>query len=197
MIKGDLSVSNVMRNWFLLIWNFLDPIYYSFTRLTYIQDERQQNMIFRVRMTKYKGGEVTLSDGTTIKKNDKLIKIHLHNAKLLKELHPVTCDISRGKFIFKKVLESLPALANYLDNHPNRDELKGIIGITTLHRGCNRLGFETYEIKSFAYKVFKLITFLSITFLSSTTLSRRSIQKQQPKYLFMSTESLRSRYKVN
>jgi hypothetical protein len=185
-----------MRNWFLLIWYLLDPIYYSFTRLTYIKNESQQNLIFRVRVTRYKGREIILSDGTIIKKNDKLIKIHLHNVKLLKELLDVSCDISRGKFIFKKVLESLPALANYLDNHPNRDELKGIIGITTLHRGCKRLGFETYDIKSSVYRVFKLITFLLISFLSSTTFSRKSLQKQQPKYLFMSTELLRSRYKV-
>jgi hypothetical protein len=185
-----------MRNWFLLIWYLVDPIYYSFTRLTYIKNDDHQNLIFRVRVTKYKGREVTLSDGTIIRKNDKLIKIHLHNAKLLKELLDVSCDISRGKYIFKKVLESLPALANYLEQHPNRDELKGIIGITTLHRGCGRLGFETYEIKNSVYRFFKLMTFSLISFLSSTSLTKQAIKKQQPKYLFMSTESLCNRYKI-
>ncbi|MBM6619325.1 YkoP family protein [Bacillus suaedaesalsae] len=183
----------MVRSWLLLLWVLLDPIYYSFTRLSYIQD--QKSNIFRVRITRYKGREALLSDGITIKKNDMLIKIHLHNARLLNDLDKVTCDVTRGRFVFKRVLESLPGLASYIELHPRRDEIKGIIGITTLHKGCRRLGFETYDIKNRYYRTLKQIPFLVISVLSSKNFSK--IQKQQPKYLFMSTESLTSRYKVN
>ena len=195
--KGEFTVSNVMRNWFLSIWYLLDPLYYSFTRLTYIKDECNQNVIFRVRITKYKGREITLSDGTTIKRNDKLLKIHLHNVKLLKELHHVTCEVKRGRYIFQSVLESLPALALFLQNHPQKDELKGIIGITSLHRGCQRLGFETHDLKSKAYLKYKQITFLLISFISSSAFSLKSLKKQNPKYLVMSKDLLCDRYKLN
>ncbi len=73
-----------MRSCLLSIWYLLDPLYFFFTRLTLI-DKRQSN-VFRVRLTRYKGKDVILSDGTRIKKNDVLVKIHLHNVKLLKEL---------------------------------------------------------------------------------------------------------------
>jgi hypothetical protein len=195
--KGKCVVSNVMRSWFLSIWYLLDPIYYSFTRLTYVRDETERKLIFRVRDTRYKGRQIILSDGTVIQKNDRLLKIHLHNAKLLKDLHPVTCDVARGRYIFQSVLTSLPALAAFVDEHPHKDELKGIIGITTLHRGCRRLGFETYEIKSRFYQLYKKLTFILIISLSTSSFSKQSIQKQQPKYLFMSTKNLYSRYRAN
>jgi hypothetical protein len=195
--KGKYVVSNIMRSWFLSIWYLLDPIYFSFTRLAYVKDEREQNLIFRVRDTIYRGREIILSDGTVIQKNDRLLKIHLHNAKLLKDLHPITCEVARGRYIFQSVLASLPALAAFVEGHPHKEDLKGIIGITTLHRGCRRLGFETHEIKSRYYQLYKKITFILIIFLSTSSFSKQSIQKQQPKYLFMSTEGLYSRYKEN
>ncbi|KAA0550160.1 hypothetical protein FZW96_02110 [Bacillus sp. BGMRC 2118] len=188
-----MNVGNVLRSWLLSLWSLLDPIYYSFTRLSYIQDH--QPNIFRVRVTRYKGREAMLSDGTTIKKDDVLIKIHLHNAKLLQELNKVTCDVKRGRFVFRRVLDSLPGLAGYIEQHPRRSEIKGIVGITTLHKGCRRLGFETYDIHNPFYRTFKYIPFLVITVLSTKDFT--SIKKQHPKYLFMSTEILTSRYKVN
>jgi hypothetical protein len=186
-----------MKGWFLSIWYLLDPIYYSFTRLTYVQDKSKQNLIFRVRVTKYKGREVVLADGTVIRKNDILLKIHLHNVKLLKELHDVQCEVKRGRHIFKAVLTALPALASYIEEHPQKEHLKAVIGITTLHRGCGRLGFETHDIRSRLYQVFKKITFSLIYILSATTFSTESIQKHQPKYLFMSTKDLNKRYRTN
>ena len=82
-----------MRSCLLSIWYLLDPLYFFFTRLTLI-DKRQSN-VFRVRLTRYKGKEVILSDGTRIK-NDVLVKIHLHNVKLLKELQPIESAVRRG-----------------------------------------------------------------------------------------------------
>ncbi|MBM7663248.1 hypothetical protein JOC85_004119 [Bacillus mesophilus] len=190
-------MSNVMKGWFLSIWYFLDPIYYAFTRLTYVKDESKKNLIFRVRVTRYKGREVVLSDGTIIRKNDTLLKIHLHNVKLLKELYQVQCEVKRGRHIFQSVLTALPALAAYLENHPQKEDIKAVIGITTLHRGCRRLGFETHDIKSRCYQFFKKVTFTLIYILSATNISKESMQKHQPKYLFMSTKALSKRYRVN
>jgi hypothetical protein len=94
-----------MGSYLLSFWNILlDPLYYFFTRLEYLD---HHSGIFRVRLTKYKGREVLLSDGTVIKKNDKLVKIHLHNVKLLSELKGVPCSVRRGRIIFRKVLMSI------------------------------------------------------------------------------------------
>lgn len=175
-------------------WNLFDPIYYNFTRLTYIDTETPEENILRVRLTRYKGRNVILSDGTQINKNDTLVKIHLHNVRLLTEMQHIKNDIKRGRFIYQSIRKSLPSLVSYIQNHHKSDEIKGIIGITMLDRGANRLGFEVVPIASPFYKWFKWASLLPINFLSATSL--KCISKQSgPNYLFMSKTRLTSMYK--
>lgn len=186
-----------MRDYLLIAWNFFDPIYYNFTRLTYIRDEIPEQNILRVRLTRYKGREVILSDGTQINKNDILVKIHLHNVRLLNEMQHIKNDIKRGRFIYKNIRKSLPSLVSYIENHDRADEIKGIIGITMLDRGANRLGFEIVPLSNPFYKWFKWANLLPISILSATNPSFKYILKQSgPSYLFMSKATLSSMYKL-
>lgn len=177
-------------------WNLFDPIYYNFTRLTYLDTETPEKNILRVRLTRYKGRNVTLSDGTQINKNDILVKIHLHNVRLLTEMQHIKNDIKRGRFIFQSMRKSLPNLVSYVQNHPKSEEIKGIIGITTLNKGANRLGFEAVPISSPFYKWFKWVSFLPISILSATSSPFKYMSKHsEPSYLFMSKTRLTSMYK--
>lgn len=183
------------RNYFLSIWTIIDPIYFRLTRLVYIVSEKDSNNVFRVRLTKYKGRCVTLSDGTFIGKNDILLKIHLHNVRLLRELSGTKAEIAKGRHIFNRVKSSLPDLAIYLQNHPERDRVKGIIGITMLTKGCGRLGFETHPIKNGLYRFMKQIVFVSMYSIAVCQFSTKKMVGQ-PKYLFMSQKQLFERYLV-
>lgn len=153
-----------MRSYLLSFWNVLDPLYFFLTRLEYIDCH---SGIFRVRLTKYKGKDVFLSDGTLIKKNDKLIKIHLHNIRILNELQSIPCSIRRGRIIFKRIYMSMPVLAQYIYNHKNSNEIKGAIGITMLHKGAEKLGFEIIQPCNIFYRLFKRMSQLPIFLLSS------------------------------
>lgn len=183
-----------MRLYFLSIWSILDPIYYLFTRLIYLEDTNQQRNIFRVRLTRYKGKEVNLKDGTIIKKNDLLIKIHLHNVRLLKDMNSVESDTRRGRIIYKHVLNGMPSLADHIQSHSRSEEIKGIVGITMLHKGCSRLGFETFEIKNPLYRFIKQFVFIPMYCLSVSQINTQSLRRP-PKYLFMSKEALLNLYK--
>ncbi|WP_243292328.1 hypothetical protein [Bacillus sp. FJAT-47783] len=182
-----------MRAYLLSVWNFLDPIYYFFTRLTYLEKttDGKTNML-RVRMTRYKGRDVTLSDGTEIKKNDFLVKIHLHNVRLMNEMKHIKNEVRKGRFIRKCVENSLPELVNFIQQHEKKDTIKGIIGITTLTKGSKYLGFEVFDMANPFYKWFKFISFLPICVLSSS--KPVSMKKQPPKYLLMSKEMLVNKY---
>lgn len=183
-----------MKLYLISIWSIIDSIYYVFTRLTHLDmmtDEK--NNIFRVRLTRYKGNSVILSDGTKIQKNDLLVKIHLHNVRLIKEIEHINSEVRRGSFIYKWVERSLPDLITFIDTNDKKDEIKGIIGITTLNKGSRRLGFDSFCISNPIYKWFKSITFLPICILSSTT-PLLTIRKRQPKYLFMSKKMLIKKY---
>ncbi|MEH7236462.1 YkoP family protein [Bacillus sp. JJ1562] len=174
----------------ITIWTILDPIYYAFTRLTYVED----NEILRVKVTKYKGRSCVLADGTEIKKNDLLIKIHLHNVILLRELLRLKSETSKARLVYKQVKQALPGVADYLHNHPKKNDIKGIIGITALNKGSRRLGFETIKISNKIYLWFKLIVFLPMYYMAVSNISTQSLRRH-PMYLFMSKDTLFELYR--
>lgn len=186
-----------MRGFLISIWSLIDPFYYSLTRLTYLTYEETGGNIFRVRLTKYKGRSIILSDDTQINKNDTLVKVHLHNVRLLRELKNIESEIKKTKIIYHYVQKSLPGVELYIRNHFLSNEIKGIIGITMLSKGSERLGFEVMDISHPIYKWFKIYSFLWINLLSRSHFSFRHILKpQQPKYLFMSKNKLAALYRT-
>ncbi|PLS14659.1 hypothetical protein CVD28_26780 [Bacillus sp. M6-12] len=185
-----------MRGYVLSVWNVLDPIYFKFTRLCYLPGLDESENILRVRLTSYKGRDITLSDGTLIKKSDKLVKIHLHNARLLNEIKHINSELRRAKIVYERVRGSLPAIEAYIGNNRYANDIKGIIGITTLNKGCDRLGFEVFSIGHPVYKWLKWASFLPIMYLSVSKPSLNNFVKQgPPSYLFMSKEKLYQIYR--
>ncbi|GGB53824.1 hypothetical protein GCM10011409_34310 [Lentibacillus populi] len=173
-----------MKSHLLSMWNVLDPLYFRFTRLQYVMDQNKKKTLFRVRLTRYKGKPVILQDGTEINKNDVLLKIHLHNVKMLHELKQVNGDIKRGVYVYHMIKRSLPILDSYVRLHWKANEIKGIIGITTLYRGAERLGFEIFPISNPYYMLYKKWTFVPINFLAN------AVCHHNPVYLFMSKDKL-------
>ena len=183
-----------LRNYLISIWSVFDPIYYYFTAKTNLSSK--EGNIFRVRLTKYKGKNFVLSDGTKINKNDLLVKIHLHNSKLLKEFKNMKSELKKARMIYKYVRNSLPEMDHYIQNHPYSSKIKGIIGISTLYKGSEKLGFEVFDLSNPFYKWFKQIALLPIGMLSSEKITILTIWKtHKPSYLFMSTEKLSKMYK--
>ncbi|MDX8046160.1 hypothetical protein SH601_09170 [Gracilibacillus sp. S3-1-1] len=184
-----------MKLYLLSFWSIIDPIYYVFTRLTYLDNGKEtEKNIFRVRLTRYKGRDYVLSDGTVVHKNDLFIKIHLHNAQLISHVKNIDSEIRRALIIHQMVEKSLPKLAEYLHDHAEFNEIKGIIGITMLNRGTRRLGFDTMEIENRYYKGFKSMALFPIYWLSVSSITVNSLKKHDPCYLFMSKEKLLDKY---
>lgn len=126
----------------------------------------------RVRLTKYKGRKVT-SDGTEINKNDLLLKIHWHNIKILGQIQDYDSEVRRALAIYKTVQESLPEISHYIQIKGYTNEIKGLIGITILHKGCKKLGFEIYPIHNRYHKLFKQVALLPIHLLSSNKINKK------------------------
>lgn len=186
----DHEEGEVMKACFLSIWRAVDPIYFFFSRLTLLGKDRKG--ILRVRLTKYKGHHVVLSDGTHIKKNDVLVKIHLHNIKLITELQSIENAVRKGIIIYQKVYQAMPMLLEYINNHKKREKIKGIIGITMLDKGVERLGFDVVIPVNPVYRCFKKLSHVPILFLTSKPVSLRHLPHSS--YLFISTEKLQNIY---
>ncbi len=179
-----------LKQYCLSAWAFVDPLYFHFTRLQYIKEGGNKTII-RVRLTRYKGRKLILSDGTVINKNDKLLKIHLHNVELLRKIQGYS-EIRKALIIYKSVQESLPFIAHYLQLHHHSHKIKGLIGITMLYKGCQKLGFEPFSIHNPYYKLFKQVALSPIYFLSSN----KALHKEYPSpmYLLMSKNRLFNKY---
>lgn len=177
-----------MHRIILSLWRITDPLYYLLTRLHYINDK---NNIFRVRTTIYKGYPLTLSDGTKINKNDILIKIHLHNIRLLSTLAPIQDDFQRAKMFYHMIKHSLPGLAEYIYHHPMRDEIKAVIGISSLKLRSNTLGFEIRKLRNPIYKFLKWISLFPINYISNSMFGSKHYE---PYYFFMGKETLLAKY---
>jgi hypothetical protein len=183
-----------MKYRLIQVWSLLDSAYFFCTRLQCLEQITGNTNVFRVRLTRYKGREVLLSDGTLIKKNDLLIKIHLHNVRILNEMQCIDEKFKKTLFLYKKVQESLPGLAFYLLHHKNNDQIKGVIGITLIDKGYKRLGFESYSLSSRSYIWYKRISLYPIHILSISTPSFKRKKVRTPQYLFMSKDSLCEKY---
>lgn len=184
----------VIKKYCLFIWRIVDAIYFNFTRLQYVKNKYGKKTIMRVRLIKYKGRNIVLSDGTRINKNDALIKIHLHNVKLLSQLNRCS-DVRKALILHRSIHESLTYICRFLQLQKNTTEVKGLIGITMIHRGSKKLGFEPVAIQNQYYKFFKRAALYPIYLLSSNNVSNKKIP--EPMYLFMSKKYLLDKYKYN
>ncbi|WP_394138145.1 YkoP family protein [Cytobacillus oceanisediminis] len=185
----------MVRSILLIVWGYLDPIYFPFTRLQYPASDQEREGVFRVRLTKYKGKDLELSDGIIIRKNDLLLKIHLHNVKLLNEFNNIKSELSKGRGIFKRVKESMPVLTTFILKHPEEAKIKGIIGITLINKGFSPLGFECILPENKLYCWFKKTFQLPIFLLSCSKISVANVKRHRTVYLMMSKEKLIEKYK--
>lgn len=193
--RSNKERQTTVRGYILSIWGLIDPIYYFFSRLTYPPLIDKKDNILRIRLTKYKGRNITLSDGTKINKNDILVKIHLHNVRLLKELKGIKSELKKAKLIFQYVRRSLPGVECFIQNSPHAGKIKGVLGITSRNKGSERLGFEIFDITNPLYKYFKICAFLPIGLISShSSCFKDMVKHHQPRYLLMSTDKLRTLY---
>ncbi len=182
-----------MKQYLIKIWSVVDPVYLRCTRLQCLEQIIGSANIFRIRLTRYKGREVILSDGTVIKKNDLLIKIHFHNVRILKEIQSMKKK-EKILFLYRMTYNSMPALAIYLLRHERKNQIKGIIGITMIDKGYDRLGFESFSFSSSTYTWMKRISLYPIHLLSSSKSSSPKNKTPIPRYLFMSKDSLCQKY---
>jgi hypothetical protein len=184
----------MIKQFALSVWQMCDPLYFACTRLQYV--ERHPQNIFRVRLLYYRGKSLQLRDGTIIQSGDLLLKIHLHNVRLLRQLLSYEGEIARSRQLYRLVERSLPGLACYCADHPRSHEIKAIIGITQINRGCAQLGFDVCNIHNVMYRTIKRLMLFPIHLLSVAQ-PFRSFCKHEPKLLLMSRDTLEWRYGQN
>lgn len=107
---------------------------------------------FHYRVTKYTGEAVTLSNGEAIAKGDNVAELHFDNKLLSSIALTSKSPLATGLRLIREVENALPSLADQLAADAEAQGIKAVYGVTMIHRGANRLGFEVFQLPDGLFK---------------------------------------------
>jgi hypothetical protein len=157
----------------------------------------KEDNIFRIVRKTYKGPPLQTRNGDWIQSGDIIIKIHLYNYALAKEVLKLNSDLSLGLYLKKYMHRSLIGLSHYIHQLPDHAQIKGIIGTSMLNRGAERFGFCVHDVKQPVFFWFKGLMYRCI-YLAVHPYGFRYLHKHgkrlKSKHLVMSLDELYDLY---
>ncbi|MCR2804827.1 polysaccharide deacetylase family protein [Paenibacillus soyae] len=101
---------------------------------------------FHYRVTTYTGENVQLASGGTVEKGDRIAELHFDNRMLSGIAADSKSPLATGIRMLREVERALPLLADQLASDPDAQHIKAVYGVTMVHRGADRLGFEIFQL---------------------------------------------------
>jgi len=151
--------------------------------------------VFRVALCKFKGKQLSLPDGTVIKKGNLVVDLHLNNSffKRFGEKNELSM---LGLLAKNKIQQDLPAVARWIAANPRGDEIKAITGTTIISRGSQHVGFHSFDLPPLNSFLIRLYESMLLAMFHPTGYRRiiRHRKKLIPKLLVMSKKELFRRY---
>lgn len=135
---------------------------------------------FHYRVTTYNGEKLNLAEGGMIAKGDSIAELHFDNRMLSGIAAESRSPLTTGIRILREVERALPQLANQLVNDPDAKDIKAVYGVTMIHRGADRLGFEVFKLRDgwFARST-KIYLKLLLKVLTPSTSSNKRRQRKE------------------
>ena len=191
MRPGRLTLKKCARR----LWGVVE---WTFRKLGRIKElEEGKNSFYRIATRRYRGKEWPMPDGTLLKPGNIYLELHVNNDRL-QELIDEKMSLERIALkALREVQRELPLLADLLNNNPDYQDVKILFGITLLHRGTERLGFTSMEMKP---GLFRALTcwyerwLLALFHPYGFKVLKAYRKKLTPKYLVMTRQELISRY---
>jgi len=183
-----------MNTSLLVLWGYWDWIYQHCTRLRYVD---KGNNIFRIVLLRYRGEPLYTSDQRTIQKGDLILKIHIHNYYFANLCKGIKDDLRVALLLRRHIMLSLPKLAAYVEQLENKEQIKGIVGTTMLHKGVEPLGFSISDVPMnwfYRYKRWYLRLMMRIIHPEGKRRIKSPDMQMPLKRVYMSRETLLERY---
>ncbi|GGE32280.1 hypothetical protein GCM10011391_08680 [Pullulanibacillus camelliae] len=170
------------------IWEHI----YHITHRVQLEDE-QDLLMFRT--ITYKGSPLTLSDGTVIRKGDRVLELHFNNELLLhtalqtkNTVHMITTLLHMMKATFNR-MQTYIAMPKY-------QEAKALYGISLFHRGAKQFGFDVLDLPqggNTAFQRFYLRMLLAIMHPGGRNRLKSHASMLAPKVLAVSIERFKQK----
>ncbi len=164
-----------------------------FARLYHVERIDATNLL-RLSLIRFNGPDLyDDNDILLARKGDMVGEIHLDSIRLQNKGGDMQ---RRGIKALRKILESLPVLAAYVENNPKYRDIKVFVGLTLINRGVKGLGFKVQEVEPSFFA--KGVGLLQKAIMNNFNPGRKAQEKErlgeQPKLVWISRDALLKRW---
>jgi peptidoglycan/xylan/chitin deacetylase (PgdA/CDA1 family) len=169
-----------------------------FLKLFHVVAIDLKNPLLKVRVREYTGSRIiTLEDGEQIIKGDLIAELHLDNRILFQLSADASSEMHLAIQIIRKMELFMPQVNLLLQNDPLWHNVKGLYGISLIHRGSKKLGFSVIDLPKGIFSITTQLYLKLLLFVLHPQGKKRLQSKPQllvPKIIAISKKELMNRY---
>lgn len=135
---------SIWKRMLISLWLLWEKAFHAVFRLKRVGDTNEP--AFHYRVTTYSGEAVSFGEGGQIAKGDLVAELHFDNKMLSSLAAQSKSPVATGIRMLREVEQALPLLADQLASDPDAKDIKAVYGVTMIHRGADRLGFEIFKL---------------------------------------------------
>jgi peptidoglycan/xylan/chitin deacetylase (PgdA/CDA1 family) len=183
------------RRLLLFVWMKWEKAFHLVFRVKPID---AQNRFLHVRVRVYRGETIRLSDGEEIRRGDRIVELHFDNGLLYAMATGSRSSVQLAIKMIRATEQLMPKMLRYILQHPRYPDIKGVYGVSLIHRGAKQFGFTLENLPKGVLSFFTSV-YLRILLLVLHPAGKRRLQTNPhqliPKTIAMSTKELLRRYK--
>jgi peptidoglycan/xylan/chitin deacetylase (PgdA/CDA1 family) len=123
-------------------WMLWEKVFHILFRLRPVGDGKS----FNYRIRRYAGPPMDLRADTSLHSGDYIMEIHFENQMLFDLGMNSKSALQTGIKLIREMEKALPDMARELAKAPHGDKVKGLYGVSMIHRGAESLGYGTYDL---------------------------------------------------
>lgn len=159
----------------------------------------ENNPFLKIRIRPYRGKQtLQLDDGQTIERGDPIIELHFNNEQLYELGLKARSTTQLSVHMIRNMQQSMPLLSHMMQTDDRFQHVKGIYGISLIHRGSHRFGFSTFDLPRGLFlrltKAYLRFIMLIVHPSGKDRLKTKSRQQLEPKIIAISREEVLKRF---
>ncbi|WP_281885525.1 polysaccharide deacetylase family protein [Paenibacillus sp. YYML68] len=194
-LKTKPSAAGAARRIVVTAWLMWER---ALIRLLRVKPIDHENTLLQLRVREYRGrSPLQLADGEEIKQGDQIAELHLDNYLLYELGKSSSSSVHLAIQLVRRTESLMPRIMQLIASDPAYKDVKGLYGISLIHRGTKQLGFTVLDLPK---GVFSHVTRLYLRLLLSIIHPRgkdRLKEKSEllvPKIIAISRKELMNRY---
>lgn len=190
--KRNLSLPKRMLVSVWMLWEK------CFLKLFHVVPVDENNPLLKLRVREYTSNTpITLSDGEVIQKGDRVLELHFDNDTLFRMGANAKTSLHLAIQLIRSIEQLLPQLIRVIETNPEYRDIKGLYGVSMIHRGSRQLGFTVIDMPkgTFAFMTQLYLRLLMyVIHPKGKDRLKTNTDKLVPKIIAMSKKELMNRY---